>query len=160
MTPGPIGTYLLIRNPRLENRTFEVDLRVDLWHSLPRHPAQGLQSRRLGSLLEKICGAVLPKKFMDSSPSLVNALKSNNETLQNIDRQFIQIMSRYHIYFFHESLPTDFKATRAIVRLATVREFCPTLNSETGSGRRICFANRAGRGACWDSGGSFAYVQI
>lgn len=48
---------------------------------------------------------------MDSQPQLVQALKSNNETLQNINRLFIEIIGRYHVYFFHESKPMDFKGS-------------------------------------------------
>lgn len=57
----------------------------------------------------------MPKKLMDTSSHLVESLKSNNETLQNIDRQFIQLMNRYHIFFFHEGKPTDLKGTLRFV---------------------------------------------
>lgn len=78
-------------------------------------PHKGSNLAAWGSRLERICGAVMPKKVLDSSSGLVDALKSNNETLQNIDRQFIQIMNRFHIYFFHEGKPTDLRTTRAFV---------------------------------------------
>ena len=58
---------------------------------------------------------VLPKKFFDTSSQLVEALVSNNETLQNINRLFIEIISRYRVYLFHESKPTDLKGTRSFV---------------------------------------------
>ncbi|KPI37380.1 Protein SERAC1 [Cyphellophora attinorum] len=74
-------------------------------------PHNGSDIAKWGSLLERISHAVLPKKFMDSQPHLVQALKSNNETLQNINRLFIEIISRYHVYFFHESKPMDFKGS-------------------------------------------------
>ena len=61
----------------------------------------------------------MPKKIIDSEPQLVDALKSNNETLQNIDRGFIQIMSRYHIYFFHEGKPTNLKGTLRFVSISS-----------------------------------------
>lgn len=71
----------------------------------------------------------MPKKIIDSQPQLVDALKSNNETLQNIDRGFIQIMSRYHIYFFHEGKPTNLKGTLRFVsypwlKLAKINMCC------------------------------------
>ena len=69
-------------------------------------PHQGSDVAEWGSRLEWICGAVLPSKVMDSQPQLVDALKRNNETLQVIDRSFIQIMHRFHIFFFHEGKPT------------------------------------------------------
>lgn len=74
-------------------------------------PHKGSDIAEWGSRLEWICGAVMPKKFIDSQPQLVDALKKDNETLQNIDRQFIQLTSRFHIYFFHESKPTNLKGT-------------------------------------------------
>ena len=74
-------------------------------------PHKGSDIAEWGSRLEWICDAVLPKKLIDSQPQLVNALKANSETLQNIDRGFIQIASRFHIFFFHEGKPTDLKGT-------------------------------------------------
>ena len=53
----------------------------------------------------------MPSKVIDSAPQLIDALKRNNETLQVIDRQFIQIMGKYHIFFFHEAKPTNLKGT-------------------------------------------------
>lgn len=78
-------------------------------------PHNGSDLAKWGSLLEKICAVALPKKFFDTSPQLVQALQTNNETLQNINRLFIEIIGRFHVYFFHESKPTDLKGTRAFV---------------------------------------------
>ena len=61
--------------------------------------------------LEWICSAILPKKLIDSQPQLIQALKSNSETLMNIDRQFIQLICRFRIYFFHEGKPTNLRGT-------------------------------------------------
>ncbi|KAL8912866.1 MAG: hypothetical protein Q9171_002244 [Xanthocarpia ochracea] len=74
-------------------------------------PHHGSDVAQWGNRLEWICSVMLPKKVMDSQSQLIDALKTNNETLQNIDRQFIQILSRFHIYFFHEGKPTDLKGT-------------------------------------------------
>ena len=52
----------------------------------------------------------MPSGLVDSSNQLVDALKTNNEILQNIDRQFTQLMDRFHIFFFHEAKPTFLKA--------------------------------------------------
>lgn len=78
-------------------------------------PHNGSDIAKWGSLLERISHAVLPKKFMDSQPQLVKALKTDNETLLNINRLFIEIIGRFHIYFFHESKPMDFKGTRMMI---------------------------------------------
>lgn len=78
-------------------------------------PHNGSDLAKWGLLLQNICSAVLPKKFMDSSPQLIKALKTDNETLQNINRMFAEIMPRFHIYFFHETRPTDLKGTREFI---------------------------------------------
>lgn len=78
-------------------------------------PHKGSDVAQWGSRLEGIVSAVAGK-LVDSQPQLVNALKNNNETLQNIDRQFVQIMGRFHIYFFHEGKPTNLKIGMRYVR--------------------------------------------
>lgn len=78
-------------------------------------PHHGSDIAQWGNRLEWICSAVLPKKILDTNENLIQALKTNNETLQNIDRQFSQLMSRFHIYFFHEGKPTNLKGTLRFV---------------------------------------------
>lgn len=75
------------------------------------NPHKGSDIAEWGSRLEWICSVALPSKLVDTQPQLVDALKKNNETLQNIDRQFIQLMNRFHVYFFHEGKPTNLKRT-------------------------------------------------
>lgn len=89
----------------------------------------------------------MPKKIIDSQPQLIDALKTNNETLQNIDRQFMQIMSKYHIYFFHEAKPTDIKGTFRYVRyqLINSRVLAMAADCTTDSGRRVSFSKCPGR---------------
>lgn len=70
-------------------------------------PHKGSDIARWGSRLERICGAILPRRLVDTQSQLIDALKTNHETLQNIDRQFSQLTSRFHIYFFHEGKPTN-----------------------------------------------------
>lgn len=41
-----------------------------------------------------------------SQARLLEALKPNSETLQNIDRQFVELASDFHIFYFHEMKPT------------------------------------------------------
>lgn len=78
-------------------------------------PHNGSEVAKWGLLLQNICSAVLPRKFMDSSPHLVRALKTNNETLQNINSLFTDMIPRFHIGFFHETLPTDVKGTKELI---------------------------------------------
>ncbi|EFW20428.1 hypothetical protein D8B26_003189 [Coccidioides posadasii str. Silveira] len=78
-------------------------------------PHNGSDVAKFGSLLQSICGAVLPKKLFDTSPQLIQSLKTDNEHLQIINRDFVQIIDRFRIYFFHESKPMDLKSTRAFI---------------------------------------------
>ncbi|KAF5867387.1 hypothetical protein ETB97_000156 [Aspergillus alliaceus] len=78
-------------------------------------PHNGSDMAKWGLLLQNICSAVLPKKYMESSSQLVKALRTNNETLQNINSLFANMTTRFHIYFFHETLSTDVKGTRELI---------------------------------------------
>lgn len=78
-------------------------------------PHNGSDIAKWGLLLQKICNAVLPKSILESSPHLVNALKTNNETLQNINALFADMMGRFHVYFFHETQSTNLKGSRDII---------------------------------------------
>lgn len=78
-------------------------------------PHNGSDIARWGALLQNICSAVLPKRFLETSPHLVKALRTNNETLQNINSLFAEIMGRFHVYFFHESRSTDVKGSREVI---------------------------------------------
>ncbi|KAJ5155542.1 hypothetical protein N7492_008345 [Penicillium capsulatum] len=78
-------------------------------------PHNGSDIAKWGLLLHNICSAVMPKKFMEASPQLVKALRTNNETLQHINSLFADIMGRFHIYLFHETRSTDVRGTREII---------------------------------------------
>ncbi|KAK5936655.1 hypothetical protein PMZ80_011120 [Knufia obscura] len=78
-------------------------------------PHNGSDLAKWGTLLQSIASATLPKKFFDSSSHLVEALKTNNETLQNINRHFNEIMPRLHLFFFYEARPMDLRGTRQFV---------------------------------------------
>ncbi|KAJ5135164.1 uncharacterized protein N7515_004442 [Penicillium bovifimosum] len=78
-------------------------------------PHNGSDIAKWGLLLQNICNAVLPKKIMESSSQLIKALRTNNETLQHINSLFVDIMDRFHIYFFHETRSTDVRGTREVI---------------------------------------------
>lgn len=78
-------------------------------------PHNGSDMAKWGSLLQNICSAVLPRKVMESSSQLISALQTDNETLQNINSLFAEILPRYHVYFFHETRSTDIKGTRQLI---------------------------------------------
>jgi len=52
---------------------------------------------------------------MDTEPHLVQALKSNNEVLQNINLHFLDIYQRFEIDMVHEAVKTDLKGSRAFI---------------------------------------------
>lgn len=62
-----------------------------------------------------MCDALLPKKLVDTEPHLVRTLKSNNETLQNINLHFLDIYERFEIHMAHEAVKTDLKGTRSFI---------------------------------------------
>ncbi|KAL1957927.1 hypothetical protein VTO42DRAFT_5319 [Malbranchea cinnamomea] len=78
-------------------------------------PHNGSDMAKWGSIIQSISHAVIPKKIFDSSEQLLNILKTDNEHLQNINRDFSHIMKRFSVYFFHESKPMDLKGTRVFV---------------------------------------------
>lgn len=78
-------------------------------------PHNGSDVAKWGLLLNNICNAVLPKKILEASPQLLKSLRTNNETLQHINSLFVDIMGRFHIYFFHETRSTDVHGTREVI---------------------------------------------
>ena len=68
-------------------------------------PHKGFETLEWDFLLESTCRGVV------TQPQLINALKTNSETLQIIDRQFIQLANKFRIYFFHEAKPTNLKGS-------------------------------------------------
>ena len=72
-------------------------------------PHRGFDYAKRDSSLRWICDTVLRTTVIDTMPPLINPFATNSETLQNIDRQFIQLANRFHVYFFHEGKPTNFK---------------------------------------------------
>jgi len=74
-------------------------------------PHKGSDLGQWGTYLERVARAIVPKKVLDTNDTLVQALRQNSETLEVIDRQFITIIDRFKVYFFHESKPTDFKTS-------------------------------------------------
>ena len=78
-------------------------------------PHKGSDVAQWGSYLESVFSAVIPKAVGESAPQLVDALKANSETLENIDRPFVQLMDKFNLYFFHEAKPTGLGTTSHFV---------------------------------------------
>lgn len=77
-------------------------------------PHHGSDLAKWGSFFESIA-SIAPRRILDTQPQLVEALKSQSETLQNINRYFEAIMYRYHMLFCHEGKPTSVKGSRQFV---------------------------------------------
>ncbi|KKZ62538.1 hypothetical protein EMCG_02944 [[Emmonsia] crescens] len=77
-------------------------------------PHNGSDLANLGSAMQTLFNLV-PKKLFDTTPNLLKTLRPDNEILQNVNRQFAEIMGRFRIYFFHESKPMDLKGTRKFI---------------------------------------------
>jgi len=58
---------------------------------------------------------LVPSKLVDSEAVLVRTLKTDNETLQNINLHFLDIYQRFKICMVHEAAKTDFKGTTQFV---------------------------------------------
>lgn len=78
-------------------------------------PHTGADPAKWGHLLQSMADALLPKKLLDTEPHLVRTLKSDNETLQNINVHFLDIYQRFEIDMVHEAVKTDLKGTRAFI---------------------------------------------
>ena len=72
-------------------------------------PHGGFDNAEWDTRIESICKATLPAGLISSQPQHVGAFRTSSETIQNIDRSFIQLTSRFRIYFFHEGKPTNLK---------------------------------------------------
>jgi len=77
-------------------------------------PHLGTDPAKWGLPLERLWNATIRSILDEYSDDYFNLLsqmfdasKISCETLQNIDRQFIQLIHRYHVYFFHEGEPTE-----------------------------------------------------
>ncbi|KAJ5100556.1 hypothetical protein N7456_006608, partial [Penicillium angulare] len=81
-------------------------------------PHNGHDTAKWSSLLQNICGAVLPKEYIryfTGSSKSTKELRTNNETLQKINGLFMDIIHQLHIFNFYESIPMEFNGTQAIV---------------------------------------------
>ncbi|KFY86192.1 hypothetical protein V498_07577 [Pseudogymnoascus sp. VKM F-4517 (FW-2822)] len=75
-------------------------------------PHNGSSKARLLSSLTKIASLALPNAAGQIESGLVNALKEESETLQDITDQFSPLMSRFRIFFFWEQEKMDLKYTK------------------------------------------------
>ncbi|KAI9759833.1 MAG: hypothetical protein M4579_002040 [Chaenotheca gracillima] len=78
-------------------------------------PHNGADPAKWGKMLQSMCGTLLPKKVLDTEPQLVETLKTQSETLQNINLAFVNIMDKFHMSFFHEAEKTNLGITKDFI---------------------------------------------
>lgn len=78
-------------------------------------PHNGSGIARPANRLIKFASVVIPRRIIRFETSLVTGLKVDSETLQNITQDFAPMMTRYHVYFFWEQLPTNLKYSTGYV---------------------------------------------
>ena len=77
-------------------------------------PHNGADPAKWGVILQGMVSALVPKKIMDTEAPLVRTLQ-NNETLQNINIAFLDIISRFKVCMVHEAVKSDLYGTRTFV---------------------------------------------
>lgn len=77
-------------------------------------PHDGSELASWGSALQGMAGHV-PRKFFDSEPVLIETLRKDNETLDNININFLNIYQRFKIHMVHENQKTDLKGTKSLI---------------------------------------------
>lgn len=78
-------------------------------------PHTGADGAKWGNILQSLGDALIPKKLMDTDPTLLNTLMKNNETLQNINVHFLDICHNFEMNMVHEAMKTDMGSTKAFV---------------------------------------------
>jgi hypothetical protein len=78
-------------------------------------PHNGADPAKWGLILQGMVNALVPKKVIDTEAQLVKTLQTNNETLQNININFLDMVNRFKICMVHEAVKTDLKGTKAFI---------------------------------------------
>lgn len=69
-------------------------------------PHQGFDVREWIAQKELACDAREPDECIRTQSHIVDALQCNSETLQVLDRRFIDLTNKFRIFLFHEGEPT------------------------------------------------------
>jgi hypothetical protein len=78
-------------------------------------PHNGADPAKWGLMLQRMVNVLVPKSILHTDNHLVKTLQSNNETLQNINIDFLEIFQRFQICMVHETQKTDLKGTKALI---------------------------------------------
>jgi hypothetical protein len=69
-------------------------------------PHVGSSLAKMGLILQAMCDTLIPKTLFHTESQLVRTLKSNNETLLNINLHFLDVYQNFEIDFVHENMKT------------------------------------------------------
>ncbi|TAQ89882.1 hypothetical protein B7494_g1819 [Chlorociboria aeruginascens] len=78
-------------------------------------PHTGAEPAKWGHIIQGMVDAMVPKKIMETESVLIKTLKTDNETLQNINIHFLDIYQKFKICMAHEAVKTDLRGTKAYV---------------------------------------------
>lgn len=70
-------------------------------------PHKGVDVGKWRSHWESACGTATSHNCTSAQSQILDSLNINHETLQVVDRCFIQIIGRFRVFFFHEGRPTN-----------------------------------------------------
>ncbi|KAI9776415.1 MAG: hypothetical protein M1839_009612 [Geoglossum umbratile] len=71
-------------------------------------PHYGTDPARWRRMLQSLCKTALPNGIPIHSTQLIDALETQSTTLQDINISFTSVMSRFRMFFFHETVQTCF----------------------------------------------------
>lgn len=74
-------------------------------------PHMGSDVAKWRSWLDTIYSAHCLIPSVEDESYLINTLKTGSESLQSIERDFVQLATKFHIYYFNEGKPTDLGGT-------------------------------------------------
>lgn len=77
-------------------------------------PHDGSDLAKWGEMLQAMVGYV-PRKWIDTEPVLIKTLKRDNETLDNINANFVNIQQRFKIHLVYESQKSDLRGTKSLI---------------------------------------------
>ncbi|KAK4463302.1 hypothetical protein QBC42DRAFT_285599 [Cladorrhinum samala] len=78
-------------------------------------PHNGSDIAIWGRVLQLMSDIAIPRRIFETQPTLLKALKKDNETLQAINSHFLDVYQRFRIHMVHENHRTDVRGTKILV---------------------------------------------
>ncbi|KAK3985643.1 hypothetical protein QBC44DRAFT_274798 [Cladorrhinum sp. PSN332] len=78
-------------------------------------PHNGSDIAIWGRVLQLMSDITIPRKLFETQPTLLRALKRDNETLQGINSHFLDVYQRFRIHMVHENHRTDVRGSKILV---------------------------------------------